>query len=130
MKVGQVRDGYKDLVKEYEYRNGAIEAGLAIPAELGNLAPVADARFLRFNSKLVLMGHSHRATVQQHHLLPTGRAAYVNSGSWCNNTEQATWIEVNKNNNSYEVTLMACSLMPLDGSAPTIAPLFDKFVLD
>jgi UDP-2,3-diacylglucosamine pyrophosphatase LpxH len=130
VKVGQIRDAYKDLVEEYEYRNGVIDAGLAIPAELGNLAPVADARILRFNSKLVLMGHTHRATVQQHQSFPMGRSAYVNSGCWCNNTEKATWVDVNKTDHSYEVSLMGCSLMPPDGSAPTVAPLFDKFVID
>jgi hypothetical protein len=129
VKVGHIRDAYKDLFNEYEHRNGAIESALAIPAELGNLAPVADAPFIRFNAKLVLMGHTHRATVQQHHF-PTGRNAYVNSGSWCSGVDKATWIEVNKTGSSYAVSLMSCSTMPQDGSAPTIEPLFDRFVVN
>jgi UDP-2,3-diacylglucosamine pyrophosphatase LpxH len=129
VRVGDIGDMYQSLLGEYEHRNGAIETAMAIPAELGDLVPVADARFVRFGSKLVLMGHTHKVALVPQTLPLLGQVAYVNTGSWCNNTEKATWVEVEKTDRTYAVSVMSCSRMPSDSSPPTVAPVFDRVVI-
>ncbi len=125
--VGAVKATYAKLFSEFERRHGLIGTAIAVPAETGNLAPLADSYLLRSGTRLVVMGHTHGATVQQFDYLK--KAAYVNSGCWCGGTRKAGWVEVRKDDRGhYTISVKGCSQAQQPG-AFAISDLFSPFEL-
>ncbi len=123
--VGEVRDLYAHLFTEWKRRKGEIEANLSIPAELGHLEPVADSMFLHGGVNAVVMGHTHRPMALQRGLPFLGKAAYANAGCWCNNVEDATWVEVEKrDDDTVSLSVAKCTGVDSGGGPAGIGPLF------
>jgi UDP-2,3-diacylglucosamine pyrophosphatase LpxH len=126
--VREIRTMYAALADEFEKRNGAIATVMSIPAEMEQLEVVADAMLLRGGVGAIVMGHSHNAMAKQYEVPFLGRAAYVNSGCWCNKVPAATWVQVEKSNpdsrqrSSLSLKLMKCSGVDADGNLTGVAP--------
>jgi hypothetical protein len=59
--VGAVKSKCAKLFSEIEQRNGLNGTAIAVPAETGNLAALAQSYLFRLGTRLVLMGHTHTA---------------------------------------------------------------------
>jgi hypothetical protein len=126
--IGAVKKTYADLFTEFDSRYGAVGVAMGIAAECGDLAPIADTYLLRSAIRLVVMGHTHCATAQQHHVLRN--TAYVNSGCWCGNATKAGWVDVRKENNGqYAVSVNGVS-KGTGGSPYVISEIFSKINLN
>lgn len=126
--VGQIRTMYAALAEEFEKRNGAIATAMSIPAEMEQLEVVADAMLLHGGLGAIVMGHSHGPMAKQYEIPFLGRAAYVNSGCWCNNISAATWVEVEKTRaggkrGSLSLRLMGCAGVDSNGNLTGVAPV-------
>jgi UDP-2,3-diacylglucosamine pyrophosphatase LpxH len=126
--VRQIRTMYAALAEEFEKRNGAIATAISIPAEMEQLEVVADAMLLRGGVGAIVMGHSHGPRAKQYEVPFLGRAAYVNSGCWCNNVSAATWVEVEKSagaggkRSTLSLRLMGCAGVDANGNLTGVAP--------
>jgi UDP-2,3-diacylglucosamine pyrophosphatase LpxH len=121
--VQYVRDTYKDLYDEWKSRNGAASAIIAISAELNDLSLVANTIQIPDGPRAMVMGHTHVAASQRHSFPVLGHWVYVNSGTWCHNTQHASWVEAEDSSGALNMTVYGCAGFDADGQPQGLAPL-------
>jgi UDP-2,3-diacylglucosamine pyrophosphatase LpxH len=121
--VKYVRDTYKNLYDEWKSRNGTARAIIAISAELNDLSLVANTIQIPHGPRAMVMGHTHVAASQQHSFPALGHWVYVNSGTWCHDTQHASWVEAEDSTGSLNLTVYGCTEFDASGQPQGLGPL-------
>jgi UDP-2,3-diacylglucosamine pyrophosphatase LpxH len=129
IKIKDIRNTYKNLMKEFKKRTGIVKTTLAVPSEMNNLSIAATNLFFK-GVKVVIMGHTHGPAKENN---PPSPLAYLNSGCWCSRAQKAAWIEVEENipghSNLMKIDSFKFSGLDSSGQITGISRRFDTLVL-
>lgn len=96
--VAQVKDRYRDLGSHY----GFFEAAERVSRDIGGLGGAADKLCKKMAYNVVLLGHTHKATIDKDWFAVEDRI-YANTGAWC--VEQAHCVEVDQSPETKKVVV-------------------------
>lgn len=88
-----VQSRYADLFDRWSTRFGFMYAFQSLRAEFGSLDWFADRLCKKKDYRVVVLGHSHKSTVDADRFWTKDRA-YANAGEWCDKNQ--TFVEVEK----------------------------------
>jgi hypothetical protein len=130
--IREINQIYAGLFSRFERTHGMVAAALSIPAELDDLEACTVPMFAQGGINAVIMGHTHDALAHQFDLPLLGRAAYVNSGCWCNRKPRATWVEQVKTVDNHcrrtRLTVMGCSGVDEQGDLTEVRADFPSVI--